>query len=70
MSLIGSIVVFVNLWMIILFMVLPWGVRNQLEEPRLSLERISPPLLPASMAQATGSGTRRMFLARIYGIVV
>ena len=32
MSLIGSIVVFVNLWMIILFMVLPWGVRNQLED--------------------------------------
>ncbi|WP_334129243.1 DUF1467 family protein [Sneathiella sp.] len=32
MSIIGSVVVFLVTWMLVLFMVLPWGVRPQGEE--------------------------------------
>ena len=33
MSITGGIIIYANLWMIILFMVLPFGVRNQIDSP-------------------------------------
>ena len=33
MSIAGGIIIYVNLWMVILFMVLPFGVRNQIDSP-------------------------------------
>lgn len=33
MSITGGIIIYVNLWMIILFMVLPFGVTNQIDSP-------------------------------------
>jgi predicted secreted protein len=33
MSITGGIIIYANLWMIILFMVLPIGVRNQIDSP-------------------------------------
>jgi predicted secreted protein len=33
MSLVGGIVIYVNLWMVILFTVLPFGVVNQADSP-------------------------------------
>ena len=31
MSITGGIIIYVNLWMIILFMVLPFGIKNQVD---------------------------------------
>ena len=33
MSITGGIIVYVNLWMIIFFMVLPFGITNQIDSP-------------------------------------
>ena len=33
MSITGGIIIYVNLWMVILFMVLPFGVKNQIDSP-------------------------------------
>ena len=33
MSITGGIIIYVNLWMIILFMVLPFGITNQIDSP-------------------------------------
>ena len=33
MSIIGGIIIYVNLWMIIFFMVLPFGITNQIDSP-------------------------------------
>ena len=33
MSITGGIIIFVNLWMIIFFMVLPFGITNQIDSP-------------------------------------
>ena len=35
MSITGGIIIYVNLWMVILFMVLPFGVRNQIDSSDL-----------------------------------
>ena len=31
MSIMGGIIIYVNLWMVILFMVLPFGIKNQVD---------------------------------------
>lgn len=33
MSITGGIIIYVNLWMIIFFMVLPFGITNQIDSP-------------------------------------
>ena len=33
MSIIGGIIIYINLWMIIFFMVLPFGITNQIDSP-------------------------------------
>jgi predicted secreted protein len=33
MSITGGIIIYVNLWMIIFFMVLPFGIANQIDSP-------------------------------------
>ena len=33
MSITGGIIIYVNLWMIIFFMVLPFGIKNQIDSP-------------------------------------
>jgi predicted secreted protein len=33
MSIVGGILIYVNLWMIVLFTVLPLGVKNQIDSP-------------------------------------
>ena len=33
MSITGCIIIYVNLWMIIFFMVLPFGITNQIDSP-------------------------------------
>jgi predicted secreted protein len=31
MSIMGGVIIYVNLWMVILFMVLPFGIKNQVD---------------------------------------
>jgi predicted secreted protein len=38
MTIVGGIVVFSITWMVVLFMVLPWGVRSQLEDENTEIE--------------------------------
>ena len=33
MSIMGGVIIYVNLWMVILFMVLPFGIKNQVDSP-------------------------------------